>query len=203
MNINIRKVKKSEYKQTEYLTRETFWNLYQPGCSEHLILHNHRKSKDYVEELDLVLLQGTMIIGHIIAIRAEIVDHNGSTNEALLVGPVSIRQNQQSQGWGTQLINHLIVVAKEMGYSGMLLYGNPDYYRRFGFKNAGDFEITTEDGKNFDAFMALELSKASLNAIKGRFLMNKSIKYSKEELEEFDQKFPQKEKKAPKININA
>lgn len=30
MNIIIRKTDKSEYFQTEYLTREAFWNLYQP-----------------------------------------------------------------------------------------------------------------------------------------------------------------------------
>ncbi len=46
-----------------------------------------------------------------------------------------------------------------MGCKAVIIYGNPDYYRRFGFKNARLFGITTAKGANFEAFMALELYK--------------------------------------------
>ena len=29
----------SDYRQTENLVREAFWNVYKPGCVEHYVLH--------------------------------------------------------------------------------------------------------------------------------------------------------------------
>ena len=42
MNTNdiiIRLEKKVEYREVEKLVRESFWNVYKPGCSEHYVLH--------------------------------------------------------------------------------------------------------------------------------------------------------------------
>ena len=33
-----------------------FWNLYVPGCTEHYFVHQVRKSRDYIPELDLKTL---------------------------------------------------------------------------------------------------------------------------------------------------
>ena len=33
----IRLATPSDYKATEYLTREAFWNVYRPGCTEHYV----------------------------------------------------------------------------------------------------------------------------------------------------------------------
>ena len=54
MEILIKKTSKKDFFQTENITRESFWNLYRPGCVEHLILHNMRKSKAYISNLDLI-----------------------------------------------------------------------------------------------------------------------------------------------------
>ena len=37
----------------EGVTREAFWNLYVPGCSEHYIAHTLRQHKDFIRELDI------------------------------------------------------------------------------------------------------------------------------------------------------
>ena len=39
-NINIRLEKKEEYREVENMVRESFWNVYRPGCLEHYVL-NH------------------------------------------------------------------------------------------------------------------------------------------------------------------
>ena len=38
-NITIRLEKEADYRNTENLTREAFWNVYRPGCTEHYVLH--------------------------------------------------------------------------------------------------------------------------------------------------------------------
>lgn len=40
--MNITLEKKEYYKEVENLTREAFWDVYKPGCDEHLILHKLR-----------------------------------------------------------------------------------------------------------------------------------------------------------------
>jgi predicted N-acetyltransferase YhbS len=52
MELIIRNTAIGDYYQTEYLTREAFWNLYKSGCDEHLVLHQIRESSRYIEELD-------------------------------------------------------------------------------------------------------------------------------------------------------
>ncbi len=58
MNINdvtIRLERKEEYRQVEDLIRESFWNVYRPGCSEHYVMHVLRDDPAFVKELDLVM----------------------------------------------------------------------------------------------------------------------------------------------------
>ena len=74
MRIHIRKTTVDDFSQTENLTRESFWNVYKPGCDEHLVLHNLRKSESYIGELDLVALFEGEIIGHIISTKPKIID---------------------------------------------------------------------------------------------------------------------------------
>ena len=54
-NIIIRLEKKKEYQKVENLVRESFWNVYRPGCLEHYVLHQLRNDPAFVPELDFVM----------------------------------------------------------------------------------------------------------------------------------------------------
>ncbi|MBQ1770183.1 MAG: hypothetical protein IIZ99_05675, partial [Turicibacter sp.] len=45
---------KIDYYEVENLTREAFWNVYQPGCDEHYIIHIMRDDEDVVTALNYV-----------------------------------------------------------------------------------------------------------------------------------------------------
>jgi predicted N-acetyltransferase YhbS len=75
----------------------------------------------------------------------------------------------QNKGIGTRLLNESISIAKVTGYSGMILFGHPDYYHRFGFVNAQKYRISTKDGLNIEPFMALELYPDALAMMSGKF----------------------------------
>ena len=66
MKVLIQKTTEKDFPQTEYITRESFWNLYRPGCVEHLILHTIRNSESYIPDLDLIAVVENQIIGHIL-----------------------------------------------------------------------------------------------------------------------------------------
>ena len=69
---------------------------------------------------------------------------------------------------------------EELGFNGMILFGNPNYYPRFGFKNAEEFNITTKEGMNFDPFMALELRDKGLSAVHGKFFLDDSAEFDEQ-----------------------
>ena len=54
-NIMIRLEKKEEQQKVENLVRESFWNVYRPGCLEHYVLHQLRNDPAFVTELDFVM----------------------------------------------------------------------------------------------------------------------------------------------------
>lgn len=47
-NIIIRPETKDDYRAVENLTRESFWNVYCPGCMEHYVLHCYRDDPAFV-----------------------------------------------------------------------------------------------------------------------------------------------------------
>ena len=194
MKLRIQTTTEKDFPQTENLTREAFWNVYKPGCEEHLILHNIRNSACYITELDLVAVFEDKIIGHIISTKAKVIDSLNKEHEILCVGPLSVLPEFQKQGIGSELMNNSITIAKELGFSGMILFGNPEYYHRFGFRNAQVYSITTKDYQNFEPFMALELQNEVLTTINGRFFEDDVFETQDEDLIEFEKKFPYKEK---------
>ena len=62
----VRLEQKDDYKEIENLTREAFWDIYSPGCSEHLVLHKLRNSKSFINDLDYVFVMDNKIIANIV-----------------------------------------------------------------------------------------------------------------------------------------
>ena len=202
MEIVIENTAEKDFFQTENLTREAFWNMYRPGCAEHLILHNLRKSRCFVALLDRVAVMDGKLVGHIISTKARVVDDAGFEHEVLCVGPLSVLPEYQKMGIGSQLMASSIEIAGKLDFLGMILFGNPDYYCRFGFSNAQKYGITTKDGQNFEPFMALELTEHSLGNVKGKFFEDQAFTTREEELSKFEMYFPRKEKGEPKVDIS-
>jgi predicted N-acetyltransferase YhbS len=169
MNISVRLEEEKDFRNVEFLTREAFWDLYRPGCCEHLIIHKMRKVPAFVSELSFIAEEENTIVGSIIYSKAWVIDDQTKENEVLCMGPIGVLPSSQGKGIGSLLINRSIEKAKELGFKAVIIFGNPDYYKRFGFVNAEYFKIKTSTGENFDAFMVLELTKGALNGISGNF----------------------------------
>ncbi len=196
MKITLRLEEEKDYRTVEELTREAFWNVYQPGCDEHFILHNIRNTPNFIKELDFVAELDGKIVGNIIYMKAKVISDVGKEDEVISFGPVSVLPAYQGQGIGNLLIEHTMELAKQLGYKAVVIYGNPAYYHRFGFENAVKYSISTAEGKNFEEFMAKELTAGSLDEVSGKlFLDELFFNIDKEQLEQYDKIFPTKEKK--------
>jgi predicted N-acetyltransferase YhbS len=194
MDITIRREEPRDYRIVEELTREAFWNLHVPGCDEHLLAHNLRGTAVFVPELDFVAEADGEVVGSIMFCRAKVAEDGGGGREVLTFGPVSVWPRLQRKGIGGALIRHSLKAAAEMGFTAVLIYGDPAYYCRFGFKPAEAFGIRTSEGRFHPALQALELVPGALAGISGRFFEGEAYHVDPEELAEFDKQFPYKEK---------
>ncbi len=99
------------------------------------------------------------------------------------------------------LMNYSIEKARDLGYKAIIIFGNQNYYHRFGFVNAKEYGIRTSKGENFEEFMALELYDGSVNGISGKFYEDKIFEIEPDELEIFEKEFPYKEKRVTETQL--
>ncbi|WP_317126984.1 GNAT family N-acetyltransferase [Apibacter raozihei] len=116
-------------------------------------------------------------------------------HEIVVLGPVSVLPDYQNKGIGSKLILHTIQRAKELGYKAILLCGDPDYYKKFGFKESKKYNITNAEGKFPVALLILELFPKALNDVEGMYLEDDIYNISEYELEDFDKNSKKKKKK--------
>ena len=139
--MNIRLEQSEDYREVENLTRESFWNVYRPGCTEHYVLNRFRSNPDFVPELDLVMEEGGGIIGHIMFSRAELVLDDDTHCPSWTFGPISIHPEYKRKGYGLKLLNYALEKARELGVGFLCMEGNIDFYRHAGFDLASKLKI--------------------------------------------------------------
>ncbi len=81
-----------------------------------------------------------------------------------------------------------------MGFSAVIIYGDPRYYHRFGFRCGEKYEVKTSDDKFAVALQVLELRQGVLKNAPGRFVESASFEVNANDLAEYDATFPFKEK---------
>lgn len=194
MSMTMRNENEKDYRIVEELTREAFWNHYIPGCVEHYVLHNLRKSKDFIPELDFVAEIDGQIVGNIVYSRGVIMNNQGVEHKIICFGPVSVLPRLQKQGIGSALIINTLKAARLMDYPAVCIYGDPRCYSRFGFRCAEKYDIKTSDDKFAVALQVLELKPDVLNNLSGRFVETEAFHFDEDQFAEFDATFEYKEK---------
>ena len=118
MNSNdytIRPEREEEYREVEKLVRESFWNVYRPGCSEHYVIHVLRDDPAFVKELDFVMEKDGKLIGQNIFMKTIIEADDGRTIDVLTMGPIGIAPELKRQGYGKAILDYSLEKAAEMG----------------------------------------------------------------------------------------
>ena len=77
-NFTIRQELPEDYRAVEDLIRESFWNVYRPGCLEHYVMHVLRSDPAFVKELDFVMEKDGKIIGQNMFMRTVIRRPDGT-----------------------------------------------------------------------------------------------------------------------------
>ncbi|MBP5385110.1 MAG: N-acetyltransferase [Lachnospiraceae bacterium] len=193
----IRLEEKKEYREVENLVRESFWNVYRPGCSEHYVIHVLRDDPAFIPELDFVMEQDGKLIGQNMFMKTVIEADDGRIIDVLTMGPICITPKLKRQGYGKALLDYSLEKAKELGYGAVLFEGNIDFYSKCGFTYSSEFDIRYHDlpeDADSSFFLCRELIPGYLGGISGVYQTPQGYYVSDEDVEKFDKDFPLKEK---------
>ena len=196
-NYTIRLENKSDHRIVENLIRESFWNIYRPGCYEHYVIHILREDPSFVKELDFVMEQNNQIIGQNMFMQTVINADDGRNIPVLTMGPICITPELKRKGYGKALLDYSLDKASSLGYGAVLFEGNIDFYGKSGFSYARQFNIRYHDlPKDADSsfFLCKELIPQCLSGITGVYQTPQGYYVEESDVEEFDKNFPPKEK---------
>ena len=200
MNTNddtIRLERTEDYREVENLVRESFWNVYRPGCSEHFVIHVLRDDPAFVKELDFVMEQNGVLIGQNMFMRTVINADDGRVIPVLTMGPIGITPELKRKGYGKKLLDYSLEKAAAMGFGAVLFEGNIGFYGHSGFTYARSFGIRYHDlpeGADDSFFLCKELIPGFLDGITGVYQTPQGYYVADADVEEFDRAFPPKEK---------
>ena len=199
-NVVIRRETARDHRAVETLVRESFWNVYRPGCLEHFVLHRFRDDPAFVRELDFVMEKDGEIIGQNMFVRAKIDADGEKTIPILTMGPICIAPRYKRQGYGKRLLDFSLGEAAKLGFGALCFEGNINFYGKSGFTYASEFGIRYHDlPADADAsfFLLKELIPGYLSGVTGVYAPPEGYFVCEREPEEFvryEAQFPSKEK---------
>lgn len=137
------------------------------------MIKNLRESDNYIPELSRVARINDSIIGVIMYTSGAIVRGRKQTQTAVL-SSIAVLPAYQGLGVGKQLVMNSFNKARRLSIGSVLVFGQEEYFSRFGFKPASEYAITSSLDLTEDEFLALELEEGSLEDANGH-LKNQSI----------------------------
>ena len=196
-NITIRLERVEEHHEVENLVRESFWNVYRPGCLEHYVLHQLRIDPDFISELDFVMELDGKLIGQNIFVKAVINADDSRTIPIVIMGSICITPELKRKGYGKILLDYSLDKAARMGFGAVCIEGNIDFYGKSGFTYASEFGIRYHglpEGEDASFFLCKELIPSYLEGITGEYETPAGYFVDEAEVEAFDKAFTYKEK---------
>lgn len=145
------------------------WDNPEEGKTVRRLVEEIRAKKYYVPELELVMTdEKDTVIGYAMFSRFHI--EGKYEDELLLLTPVAVKTELQRQHISKDLIEYGFVKAKGLGFTAVLVEGNPQNYNPRGFKTSADFGIIaggTVHLPDVKCLMAKELVEGTLKHMSG------------------------------------
>jgi len=130
-----------------------------------------RSKQYYLPELELLMVDSDNddVIGYCMFSRFHL--EGRYENELLLLSPVAVKTEFQRQHISKELIEFGLEKARNLGYTAVIVEGNPMNYRNRGFKTSADYGITAHESVGLPApecLMVRELVSGGLDGIHGQ-----------------------------------
>lgn len=124
--------------------------------------------------LSFVAVEAGRVVGHIFFSLVSVAGQCTQPSSILGLAPLAVLPHYQKQGIGSSLVRHSLSQAANLGFSAIVVLGDPAYYSRFGFITAKEKNLSCEYPVPDEAFMVVELQDGALQNCCG------TIKYRSE-----------------------
>lgn len=161
MNLKIRTESERDYPQIKNIHDNAFGQENEGNLIEKL-----RKNKNYVNAISLVAETNDKLVGHILFFPIQIIN-NERSHESLALAPMAVLPAYQNKGIGSELVESGLELARNKGYKSVIVLGHRDYYPKFGFEMAKNWNIKGPFDVPNENFMAIELVENGLNYVSG------------------------------------
>lgn len=187
----------ADHAAVERLVRDSFWDVYRPGCTEPYVLHCLRLDPGFIPELDFVMEKNGRLIGQCVYMHAAIAVDGGASLPILTMGPIAIAPDFKRQGYGRILLNHSLEKAAELGAGAVCFAGNIAFYGTCGFDYASKFGLRYHgmpEGEDAPFFLCRELRPGYLDGVSGEFTEPDAYFVEEKDAAAFDAQFPPRQK---------
>jgi predicted N-acetyltransferase YhbS len=128
----------------------------------------YREGVDPIADLSWVAMDSTAADARLVgAIRYWPILVGETNHKALLLGPLAITQELAGRGIGRALTFHTLEIAAKMDFDLVLLVGDYDYYKRFGFVPATPYGFVMPSEKRPERLQVTELKPGVLGRVSG------------------------------------
>ncbi len=138
------------------------------GRTVRRLVEEIRAKPYYLPQLELVMLEDGAPVGYVMFSRFHI---EGKHDDRLLIlTPAAVRTDVQRQHIGRDLIEYGFERAREMGFTAVMVEGDPRNYRARGFETSANHGITAAESVHLphpDCLMVKELVPGGLDGIRG------------------------------------
>jgi predicted N-acetyltransferase YhbS len=135
--------------------------------------YRYRHGVKPIAELCKVARDGDEIVG---AIRYWPVRVGRTGTPALLLGPLAVNPERRGEGIGRTLVAQTLDWAMLAGHKLVVLVGDLDYYRQFGFHPATPHGLAMPKEKTPERLQVRELSPGALSAFTGNISPWRSVR---------------------------
>lgn len=135
-NLVIRQECEADYSEIRNLVETAFLSAQHSDGYEQDLVERIRNTKEYLPSLTFVAVYDGRLVGHLMMSKIYI-----DGNEAVAIAPLSVLPDFQKKGVGSALIERAHSEAEKHGYNCSVVLGSPDYYSKFGYREASVYGI--------------------------------------------------------------
>ena len=166
MKVKIRQEKPEDHEDVFKLIKAAFLNEANSDHQEQFLVDRLRKSYAFIPELSMVAEVDKQLVGYVLL--SEITIQNDKNKfPALALAPVAVLPEYQSKGIGSKLLKSVHQKAKELNYKLVVVLGHEEYYPRFEYEPAINFDIQAPFEVPKKNFMLKELEPDAAKHICG------------------------------------
>lgn len=162
MEIEIRQEEPADYIEVEDLVKQSFSEEENSDHTEHFLVRRLRNSPAFNPALSLVAVTEKKVVGYILFTEIKIGETTG-----LALAPIAVLPEYQNQKIGGRLIKEGHRLASRLSYPISVVLGHAEYYPRFGYIPAHEFDIQAPFDVLPENFLAVELLPDQIKNISG------------------------------------